>query len=195
MEESELIGSVLAGDPAAFTPIVERHQTAVYHLCYRMLGNASEAEDAAQEAFVRAYSQLDRYDPARPFKTWLFAIASHYCIDRLRRRRWQWLSIDDEMLPLRTAAPGPEDLALRHERQDEVAAWLALLPPKDRRAIVLHYWGGLSYAEIASVLGASVSAVKSRLHRARVTLGSRMAADVGRREPAGRALPERALAA
>lgn len=194
MEESELIGCVLAGDPAAFTPVVERHQTAVYHLCYRMLGNANEAEDAAQEAFVRAYSQLDRYDPARPFKTWLFAIASHHCIDRLRRRRWQWLSLEDETLSLRTAAPGPEDLALRHERQDEVAAWLALLPPKDRRAIVLHYWGGLSYAEIAPVLGASVSAVKSRLHRARMTLGRRMAADVGRREPAGQALPERALA-
>lgn len=195
MEDFELIACVLAGDLAAFAPVVERHQTAVYHLCYRMLGDAGEAEDAAQEAFVRAYRQLDRYDPARSFKTWLFAIASHHCIDRLRRRRWRWLSIDDETLSLRTAALGPEDLALRHERQDEVAACLALLAPKDRSAIVLHYWGGLSYAEIATVLGASVSAVKSRLHRARVTLGSRMTADVGRRTAAGQALPKRALTA
>jgi RNA polymerase sigma-70 factor (ECF subfamily) len=188
MVESELIASVRAGNLGAFTPIVETYQAAVYNLCYRMLGNAGEAEDAVQEAFLRAYSQLHRYDPARPFKTWLLAIASHHCIDRLRKRRWRWLSLDDEPLSegemWRAATPDPEDVALSHERRDEVATLLTHLAPQDRSAIVLHYWCGLSYAEIAIVLGASVSAVKSRLHRARAALGRRMAPEVGRRETA-----------
>ena len=191
MEESELIASVRAGNQAAFAPLVSAYQAAVHNLCYRMLGDAREAEDAAQETFLRAYSQLHRYDPARPFKTWLFAIASHHCIDRLRRRRWRWLSLDDELLAeremWRAAMPDPEEVALSHERRDEVAALLARLSPQDRAAIVLHYWCDLSYAEIAAITGASVSAVKSRLHRARAALGRRMAAEMGQRDNKGEA--------
>lgn len=187
MTEFELIVRAQAGDPGAFGPVAEMYQTAIYHLCCRMLGNASEAEDATQEAFLRAYSQLHRYDPGRPFKAWLFAVASHHCIDRLRQRRWRWLSLDEELLPtvsaLPAAAPGPEDLALRRELCDEIAALLRGLAPQDRCAVVLHYWCGLSYAEIAEVLGSTVSAVKSRLHRARQTLGRRMAAEAGQRAP------------
>lgn len=186
MIESELIAGAYAGNQDAFAALVGIYQAAVYALCCRMLGNAGEAEDAAQETFLRAYSQLHCYDPARPFKTWLFSIACHHCIDCLRKRRWRWLSLDDELAPEgeapRAATPGPEEMALRHERCDEVAALLARLAPRDRSAIVLHYWCDLSYAETAVVLGATVSAVKSRLHRARVTLGRQMAADAQRRE-------------
>jgi RNA polymerase sigma-70 factor (ECF subfamily) len=178
MVESEMIAAVCAGNRDAFAALVEMYQVGVYNLCYRMLGDAREAEDAAQEAFLRAYSQFHRYDAARPFKTWLFAIASHHCVDRLRKRRLRWLSLDDELLAegevWRSTAPGPEEVALGHERRDEVRALLAPLAPKDRSAIVLHYWCGLSYVEIAEVLGASVSAVKSRLHRTRVALGRRI---------------------
>jgi RNA polymerase sigma-70 factor (ECF subfamily) len=189
--ESELIASVRAGNQDAFAPLMDAYQAAIHNLCYRMLGDAREAEDAAQETFLRAYSQLHRYDPARPFKTWLFAIASHHCIDRLRKRRWRWLSLDDELLAERemwhAAMPDPEEVALSHERRDEVAALLARLAPQDRAAIVLHYWCDLSYAEIAAVIGVSVSAVKSRLHRARVALGRRMVAEVGQRDNRGEA--------
>ena len=175
MLESELLTRVRAGDQGAYAALVGAYQAAIYNLCCRMTGDAREAEDATQETFLRAYSQLHRYDPDRPFKTWLFAIASHHCIDRLRRRRLNWVSLDDELLAegemWRAATPGPEEIALDHERRDEITALLALLSPQDRSAIVLHYWCGLSYAEIATVLGASVSAVKSRLHRARASLG------------------------
>ena len=193
MIESELVADVRAGNPNAFAALVEAYQAGVYSLCYRMLGDAREAEDAAQETFLRAYSQLHRYDPMRPFKTWLFAIASHHCIDRLRKRRLRWLSLDDELLAegemWRSATPGPEEVALGHERRAEVTALLALLTPNDRGAIVLHYWCGLSYAEIADALGATVSAVKSRLHRARVMLGRRMAAEAGQHEGPGMVRP------
>jgi RNA polymerase sigma-70 factor, ECF subfamily len=176
MTEGELVTSARAGSTAAFTHLVQIYQTPVYNLCYRMLGDPGEAEDAAQEAFLRAYSQLHRYDPARPFKTWLFAIASHHCIDRLRRRRVIWLGIDDEPLLTHPALveprPGPEQAAVRREAEAAVQAALAELAPRDRSAIVMRYWYDMSYEEIARATGSTASAIKSRLHRARVSLGA-----------------------
>lgn len=123
---------------------------------------------------------MHRYDPGRPLKTWLFAIASHYCIDRLRRRRVTWLGIHEESLLTHPALieprPLPEDEAIHHELSMAIQAFLARLQPQDRNAIIMRYWHGMSYHEIAEVTGASVSAVKSRLHRARTTLGQMMMA-------------------
>jgi RNA polymerase sigma-70 factor, ECF subfamily len=200
MMEGELIASARAGSTAAFTSLVEIYQNPIYSLCYRMLGDFGEAEDAAQESFLRAYSQLHRYDPARSFKTWLFAIASHHCIDRLRRRRVIWLGIDDEPLLTHPALleprPGPEQMAVRREEQAAVQALLAELAPRDRCAIVMRYWYDMSYEEIASATGSTASAVKSRLHRARVSLGAALQSAQGRRsmssgaERASRRSPE-----
>lgn len=178
MTEQEIVISARQGDQGAFTALVQTYQHAVYNLCYRMLGTAEQAEDAAQEAFLRAYAQFQRYDPERPFKTWLFAIASHHCIDVLRRRRMIWLDIDNEPLAghpaLREPRLGPEDVALKHEYAADVQALLDRLPPKDRAAVVMLYWYNLSYQEIAVVTGATVSSVKSRLHRARVAMADAM---------------------
>src|SRR5258708_24687982 len=82
------------GSDEAFTRLVEAYQVHVYNLCYRMLGEPEAAEDAAQETFLRAYQHLHRYDQTRPFGTWLLSIAAHYCIDRLRRRRFSMVSMD-----------------------------------------------------------------------------------------------------
>lgn len=191
MTEQECIARARAGDEDAFTPLVENYQAAIYNLCYRMLGNPQEAEDAAQEAFLRAYSQLRRYDPTRSFKTWLFSIASHYCIDLLRKRRLTWLSIEDEALPphpaLHDPTLGPEESAARHEQTAAVQGLLGRLAPDDRTVIVMRYWYDLSYEEIAEATGATVSSVKSRLHRARGALAEMLPAD---RSPA--AAPARA---
>jgi len=83
------------GCSVAFNNIVEEYQRPIYNFCYRMLKNVDEAEDAAQEIFIRAYFKLDSYAETRKFSTWLFSIASHYCIDRLRKRRFQLVSWDD----------------------------------------------------------------------------------------------------
>jgi RNA polymerase sigma-70 factor (ECF subfamily) len=183
MTEGELVTSSRAGSTAAFTRLVEIYQAPIYNLCYRMLGDPGEAEDAAQEAFLRAYSQLHRYDPARPFKSWLFAIASHHCIDRLRRRHVTWLGIDEEPLLTHPALfeprPGPEQVAVRREEEAAVQAVLAELAPRDRSAIVMRYWYDMSYEEIARATGSTTSAVKSRLHRARVSLGAALRAAEG----------------
>jgi RNA polymerase sigma-70 factor (ECF subfamily) len=189
--EQDYIARARAGDETAFAPLVDAYQSAIYNLCYRMLGEANEAEDAAQEAFLRAYAQLRRYDPTRPFKTWLFAIASHYCIDVLRKRRLTWLSIDDEALPphpaLQEPAPGPEEMASRREQSAVMQTLLARLSPEDRSVIVMRYWYDLSYEEIAEATGATVSAVKSRLHRARGAMAEMMTAEP-RKRPARLAL-------
>ena len=159
--------------PLAFTCLVEASQTAVYNLCYRMLGEAKEAEDAAQETFLRAYRQFSRYDPTRPFQPWLFASACRHCIDRLRRRSlFVWLNADEEFQhpAWRESAPGPEELVLQSERNERVQELLARLDPKDRAVIVLRYWYEFSDQEIAQATGASTGAVKSRMHRARKLL-------------------------
>lgn len=188
MTEQECITRARAGEETAFAPLVDAYQGAIFNLCYRMLGEAGEAEDAAQEAFLRAYAQLRRYDPTRSFKTWLFSIASHYCIDLLRKRRLTWLSIDDDNLPphpaLREPGLSPEDSAVRREQSAVIHAGLARLTPEDRTVIVMRYWYDFSYDEIAEATQATVSAVKSRLHRARGTLAE-MLAGAGR--PAGAA--------
>lgn len=194
MSELEMIQGALAGERDAFTGLVNTYQAAVFNLCYRMLGDRCEAEDATQEAFLRAYSQLYRYDVERPFKTWLFSIAAHYCIDRLRRRRIIWMGIDDEPIQyhpaLRESSPGPQEMAERGERRDGVQALLQRLSPQDRAAILMRYWYDLSYEEIADATGVSISSVKSRLHRARVSLGEMMqTTDISQRRPARNQMP------
>jgi RNA polymerase sigma-70 factor (ECF subfamily) len=179
MSEIEWVRRARAGDDDAFAALVETYQSPIYNLCYRMLGEAGEAEDAAQETFLRAYSQLASYDATRSFKTWLFSIANHHCIDRLRKRRLTWLSIDDDLPPhpaLQEQAPGPEEASVRREQSEAMQALLAKLPPDDRSVVVMRYWYDLSYEEIAEATRTTVSAVKSRLHRARGHLGEQLAA-------------------
>ncbi len=175
VHETHWVALAQQGNQAAFAKIVEAYQRPIFNLCYRMLGNPGEAEDAAQEVFIRAYLKLDSYDPERKFSSWLFSIASHYCIDRLRRRRIQWVSWDDlppwRWLPSPTASR-PEEVVLEQEATQEIRALLDALAPDYRVAVVLKYWHNLSYEEIAQTLDTTVSAIKSRLFRARKIMAS-----------------------
>jgi RNA polymerase sigma-70 factor (ECF subfamily) len=177
--EQTWVAQAQRGDDQAFTQLVEAYQKPVYNLCYRMLGEPESAEDAAQETFLRAFQHLSRYDAQRPFATWLLSIAAHYCIDRLRRRRFSTFSIDEQdddspAFEIPDAdAPNPERESVRREQQEKIHGLLASLDDTDRAAIVMRYWHDASEAEIAESLGLTVSAVKSRLHRARLALGKR----------------------
>jgi RNA polymerase sigma-70 factor (ECF subfamily) len=157
------------GDDDAFAHLVEAYQRSVFNLCYRMLGDQAEAEDAAQETFIRAYTRFASYAPDRKFSSWLLAIASHYCIDCLRRRRFDLVSWDD--LPprhyLTDANPKPEEVALRQEARRDAQELLESLPPDYKAAVILHYWHELSYEEIAQALDSTLPAIKMRLFRAR----------------------------
>jgi RNA polymerase sigma-70 factor (ECF subfamily) len=140
-----------------------------------MLGEAEIAEDAAQETFLRAYQNILRYDLKRPFPTWLLSIAAHYCIDRLRKRKFSMFSIDADESTFElpdTEAPNPENEAIKKEERDQVHVILQSLDATDRAAIIMRYWYDFSEAEIAEALNLTVSAVKSRLHRARRALAN-----------------------
>lgn len=168
-EEAIWIERARGGDKRAFSLLVQAYQRPVYSITYRMLGNPEEAEDAAQEAFLRAYSNLQKYDPKRKFSTWLFSIANHHCIDRLRKRRVSWISIDDNPVLGNMAgdSPQPERHALSQEERDSVQRVLEQLDPGYKMPLVLRYWEDCSYEEIAEIMEISVPAVKSRLFRAR----------------------------
>ncbi len=168
--EAAWIAEAKAGDKEAFAKLVEKYQRPVFSVCYRMLGTPTAAEDAAQEAFIRAYQALDRYDENRSFATWLLSIASNYGIDRLRKKKVTILSMDSEehgWLAPPDPGPSPEKAVLDKEKQALVQSILAELPETERAAVILQYWHEYSYEEIAETLNLSSSAVKSRLFRAR----------------------------
>lgn len=168
--EPQWIARAQQGDQTAFSQLVTVYQKPVFNVCYRMLGNRGDAEDAAQEAFIRAYLKLETYDAARKFSSWLFSIATHYCIDRLRKQRMKLVSWDD-LPPWRwipdKEAKQPEVALVEDENTLELHALLNTLPPDYRAAVVLKYFHEMSYDEIAESLDTTVSAIKSKLFRAR----------------------------
>ena len=173
-DEMAWVHQAQKGDDEAFTKLVEMYQKPVYNLCYRMLGEPENAEDAAQETFLKAYQNLARYDIERSFATWLLSIAAHHCIDKLRRKRFISFSIDEgdegqTEMPDRSA-PDPETEAVRQQTREHLQGCLLSLDPTDRAAVVMRYWQDFSEMEIAQALKLTVPAVKSRLHRARRAL-------------------------
>jgi RNA polymerase sigma-70 factor (ECF subfamily) len=192
-EQQELawVEATLDGDNQAFARLVDAYSAPVYNLCYRMLGDPVEAEDAAQETFIRLYSRLTSYDSSRRLVSWVLSIASHHCIDRIRRRRLQTVSVDDlpPWEPLISEEPGPEKSYLTNEREAQVQAMLQYIPPHYRLPLVLHYWHDLSYQEISETTGMTISAIKSRLHRARLMLAEAMSKHAPDLAPTGAPSP------
>ncbi len=167
------------GDRAAFAWLVQQHQTAVFNVAYRLLGNRRDAEDATQEAFLRAFRALHRYDPQRPFRPWIRRIATNLCYNRLEARRIRPAltaadvgrsddpaSLDDWA----ATAPTPEQSILTQEQAGRIRAALLQLPPRYRTVIELRHFQELSYEEIAAAMERPLSSVKSDLFRARKKL-------------------------
>jgi RNA polymerase sigma-70 factor (ECF subfamily) len=193
MSDAALVELVLNGDQEVFAVLVERYKDAVQNLAYRMLGNATEAEDITQETFVRAYTQLGTYKPVHKFSTWLLSIASHLAIDLLRRRRFLALPLEDVPFLewIVDVGVSPEQSALQGEQQDEIQQYLQMLPGKYRAVIVLRYWHDFSYEEIAQALNLTQPLVKARLHRARELLARYMKKNITNEEEQIDALPRR----
>ncbi|MBP9903028.1 MAG: sigma-70 family RNA polymerase sigma factor [Verrucomicrobiota bacterium] len=168
------------GDGGAFTELVEKYKQPVLNLAFRTLRDLTEAEDLAQNVFVQVWKAAPRYEPTAKFSTWLFTIARNLCLNEIRRRsRHPAESLDQtrddaDDQPLyqvedKRVAPATEEL-LRGELVEKVDAALAGLPENQRTALLLCRQEDLSYEEIAAVLGCSLSATKSLIHRARETL-------------------------
>lgn len=180
-QESLWVTQAQRGNQEAFAKLVEAYQVPVYNLAYRMLGSAAEAEEATQETFLRVYTRFDTYDPARKFSSWILSIASHHCVDRLRRRRESTVSMEEIMawrwVP--DERPRPEERVVTREGSRAMRRILDALPPQYRLVIVLRYWYDMSYEEIAGVTESTISAVKSRLHRARQVVASMLEMEDG----------------
>jgi RNA polymerase sigma-70 factor (ECF subfamily) len=173
-EELRWIDAAIQGDHVAFAQLVERYKAPVHSLAYRMLHNASDAEDAAQEIFVRAYTKLATFDRTRKFSTWLLSIASNYCIDVLRRRRATVVDLDEVAFAVPSNEAGPERSALDREQRQTIARAVAQLPETYRLVTILRYYHDLSYEEIEQVTGLSEATIKTRLFRARRQLEERL---------------------
>ena len=166
-DERVQIAAAANGDDDAFSEIVERYQKPVYNLCCRLLGNPGDAEDASQEAFMKAYRGLKKYDPERPFMSWMLAISYNQCMDQLRRRRISWVGLEALFNRSDQQSPSAEIGVDALGQAESVQKALSALSADDRAAVVLKYWYDYSYDEIAEILSLTNSAVKSRLHRAR----------------------------
>jgi len=172
---------VKAGDEEALRELIERHQRAVISVIYRAIGDAWESEDIAQRVFIQVFRSARRYKPTAKFTTWLYTIAHNAIRNEYRRRtRHAAESFDLMTQPGENGEPGaqladqrtsdPSQSAIESELQEKIKAAVRLLPEAQRTAVILCRFEGLPYEEIAEVLGCSVSAVKSLLHRARETL-------------------------
>lgn len=190
--DDQLVRRYLAGDSAAFTVLVQRHEARTYGLCLRVLGDPDDAADAAQEALISALRKLEQFRGDAAFTTWLHRIAVNACYDLLRKQRRQPLlrlaGGDDER-------PHPEPGPPSPDHADEIvgtvaaAAALALVPEEFRVALVLADVQDLPYDQIAKVLDVPVGTVKSRVHRGRLALARAMGLDAresGARGPTGR---------
>ncbi|WNF36980.1 RNA polymerase sigma factor SigW [Bacillaceae bacterium IKA-2] len=177
-----IIQDVKKGDQQAFAELVELYKDKVYQISYRMVGNVHEAQDIAQEAFLRAYMNIETYDVDRKFSTWLFRIVTNLSIDRLRKKKPDYY-LDQEVdgtigltLSSQIAATDelPEDQVITYELQDWIQGEILNLPSKYRSAIILKYIEDLSLKEISDVLDLPIATVKTRIHRGREALRKRL---------------------
>lgn len=176
LDEQGLIERTRSGDKSAFGELVRRHQSGVVNVVYHMCGDAALAEDAAQEAFLKAWLRIDSYRPVSAFRNWLYRIAVNSARDTLRRQRE---TVDIDNVSLRGNTPDPAAAVVRQEQADRVRAAIRALPPASREVIVLREYQGLSYREIADVLDIPQGTVMSRLNYARNRLRDSLAEEIG----------------
>jgi RNA polymerase sigma-70 factor (ECF subfamily) len=182
--DAALMLRVKQGDRAAYAELVDKYRQPVMNLAYRAVRDLTEAEDLAQNVFLQVYKSAPRYRTSAKFSTWLFTIARNLCLNEIRRRsRHPAESLDavrpdaENPAPMqvedRRSASAP-DLLLRSELEEKIEQALAVLPENQRTAILLCRQEELSYEDIAEILGCSLSATKSLIHRGRETLKQKL---------------------
>lgn len=174
-EDAQLVKRCLRGDGKAFEELLSKYRRPVYSICLRMVRNETDAEDLAQETFVRTFNVLDRYNPSYPFSSWLYRITSNLCIDFIRKRRKGVFSLDEPVsgddgdMPRQIAADSgdPERDLHTREMMAVLEEAVATLPEHYRMIVILRHQEQLSYEEISDNLGIPLGTVKARIHRAR----------------------------
>jgi RNA polymerase sigma-70 factor, ECF subfamily len=170
--DEQLMQAVSEGDNKAFHEIVLRYQALAWRMAYRFLGDSMEAEDVAQEAFLKILAAARRYRPAATFRTYFYRIVVHCCIDHTRKRRL--MTTEDAPEAVDPSLSLTEAL-IQKERAADVHTALDALPPNQKAAMILRHYEGLSYVEIARILDVSPKAVEGLISRARASLQDRLA--------------------
>lgn len=174
LRDEEILAQVVQGDSQAYRELVVRHQSLIFTLCLKMLGDREEAQDAAQEVFFQAYQSLRDYQGGAAFRSWLYKIACNKCLDirRKKARRASIASISplQEDAPTQSSEPTPEEHLVQSEAHSELKNAVDSLPEKYRDVVVLYHYQHLSYKEIAEFLGIEPKSVETRMSRAKKML-------------------------
>lgn len=171
---------VAQGDIAAFEQLVNKYKGPVLNVIYRFIGRQGDAEDLAQEVFLRVYKARNRYRPIAKFSTWLFRIVTNLCLNY--KRRPESLSLDEICVNPKSNLPSPDILLERDETNAMIRAAIDSLPRNQRIAIILQRFENASYKEIANIMGVSVSAVESLIYRAKQTLRKKLSPFLGEKK-------------
>ena len=163
-EENQWIQEVLAGDKQAYAHIINKYKTPLYGTILRMTRNPHDAQDLVQEAFIKVYQQLEKYNGTGSFSSWLYRVAINHCMDGFRKKRYQQSEIDEEMV---VNPNHPEVIFLKKEKNRQLERLIATLPEDERLIILLRYMNELSYDEISEMVDIPLSTVRNKLHRAK----------------------------
>jgi RNA polymerase sigma-70 factor, ECF subfamily len=169
--DEEIMQTISRGDRESFYEIVLRYQGLAWRTAYRFLGDAMEAEDVAQETFLKILEAAPRYRPTATFRTYFFRTLTHLCIDRTRKRRFTRI---DDIPEVADTSLDPKESLIEKERRAQVHEALEALPPNQKAAMILRHYEGLSYAEIAQILGVTSKAVERLISRAGASLQARL---------------------
>ena len=178
--DEELVAYVRQGDQAAFEVLVRRHERMVFNIAWRMLRNREDAEDAAQEAFLRAFRSIETFRGQAKFSSWLYRITVNFCLSALESatasRRLVHLSddLDTDNTDLAAKEASPEQIAGREDFAERIRALVDDLPPKYRAVLTLYYLQDRSYLQVAEILDIPLGSVKVQLHRAKNLLRNKV---------------------
>ncbi len=187
MQDQKLIKKLQAGDHSAFKKLFDDYRVMIFNVCLSMLSNQQEAEDITQDVFFQAYKSIKRFRAESKLSTWLYRIAVNHCLNHERRKKQErWLSLDfifesqgdenqsERALSVIASGDSPDVVLEKSKRKRVVQQAINSLPKKQRIAVILHRYEGLSYKEIAEVMKCSLASVESRLHRAKVNMAKKL---------------------
>lgn len=165
-EEQQWIQQVLAGDKQAFAPIINKYKNQLYATILRMTRNPQDAQDLVQDAFIKVYRNLDKYDGSGAFGGWLYRVAINHCMDEFRKKSYSTIQIEVDEAKV-VNREHPEVVFLKKEKSRQLERLIATLPEDERLIILLRYINEMSYEDIGELMNVPLSTVRNKLHRAK----------------------------
>jgi RNA polymerase sigma factor (sigma-70 family) len=175
----QLVLKAKEGSQKAYADLMQRYKDSIYFMSLKMVNNKEDAMDITVETFAKAFEKLDKYQPEYAFSTWLFRVATNNCIDFLRKKKLNTVSIDnmvddddDRPMQIKADTLNPEESSIKKQQSEELKLLIESLPPRYRNLLTLRYFDELSYEEIAQQLDLPLGTVKAQLFRAKYLLGN-----------------------